>query len=134
MMPSGIGMTNSFPANKEIIDNVLRIKMYKRYIPSNKQRLSVMESFGYDFRYIKAGNYPDISEYPEDFLLYAFKNSINLSELCAEGNFHKPIPGLKRIEMCLHAEVMAGVFHLRLADYEEVEPGWYCISSRELDQ
>jgi hypothetical protein len=130
--PSGIGGTH-FPAHNEIHGTVRRIKMYRLYVPGNTHGLDPVWTLEHEVKYIKAGNYPAISQYPREFLLYAFKNYIGLTKLNLNRTVWPEVPntGVKRIEMCLHADVMTKFFHLPLKNFEQVEPGWYCISALE---
>jgi hypothetical protein len=130
-MPDGL-YGRPFPAHNEIHGAVRRIKLYRDYIPGKMYGPDPLKTLNNKIDYIKAGNYPIISQYPKDFLLYAFKNYIGLSDLNGLGFPPVPNTSVKRIEMCLHAVVMTKFFQLPLKDFEQVEPGWYCISALEL--
>ena len=133
-MPNGMTAFDRFPANKQIAGETLRIKMYQNFAPGNTLGLDATETLNSMLSHIKTGNYPVISQHPQAFLLYAFKNYVNLPKANAQGSLSRAIEGAKRIEMCLHSEVMSKVFHLSLQDYPEVEKSWHCISSKELGQ
>jgi hypothetical protein len=130
--PQQIGAGDCFRAHNEIHGAVRRIKLYRDYIPGKVYGPDPLKTLNNKVDYIKAGNYPIISQYPKDFLLYAFKNYIGLSDLNGLGFPPVPNTSVKRIEMCLHAVVMTKFFQLSLNDFEQVESGWYCISALEL--
>jgi hypothetical protein len=93
---------------------------------------SKSESFRNAARIIKSLNIPKISDNPLSFLIYVYKNYINLSALSDEYYTKELCPAAKRAEICLNADAFLNVFELSPADYAEVEPGWYCLASREL--
>jgi hypothetical protein len=128
-----LGASDTFDASNEIHGSVRRIKMYRSFVPGNKYGLDPVWTLNNKIEYIKENKFPVISQYPKDFLLYAFRNYIGLSDLNGLGFPPIPNTAVTRIEMCLHAEVMTKFFQLQLSDYQEVEPGWYCISALELN-
>jgi hypothetical protein len=130
-MPNGIP-GRPFHASNEIHGSVRRIKMYRNFVPGNKYGLDPVWTLNNKIEYIKENKFPVISQYPKDFLLYALRNYIGLSDLNGLGFPPVPNTAVTRIEMCFHADVMTRFFNLRQSDYEQVEAGWYCISALEL--
>jgi len=63
------------------------------------------------------------------------KHYIYLPGLSDEARFPlASYPNLRRIEMCVPPTVMTEILNLNLADYLKVEPDWYCLAARELNQ
>jgi hypothetical protein len=93
---------------------------------------SKIESFRDAARIIKSLNIPEISDSPLSFLIYVYKNYINLSGLADEYYTKELCPDAKRAEICLNADAFLNAFELSPDGYTEVEPGWYCLASREL--
>ena len=83
-------------------------------------------------RIISELNIDHISENICDFLLYVFFNYINLPGLEQEYYDKKLSPDANSVEICLNADAFLNTFGLSPLDYAEVEPGWYCLASREL--
>jgi hypothetical protein len=130
-----IGASDTFAAHNEIHGTVRRIKMYRLYTPGNTHGIDPVWTLEHKVKYIKANNYPILSRYPRDFLLYAFKNYIGITKLNLNRTVWPVVPNtdVKRIEMCLHADVITKFFNLPLSEYQEVETDWYCISALELN-
>ena len=83
-------------------------------------------------RIVQNMNIPRISEDPLSFFLYIYKKSICLRELENEYYTKSICPDAKRAEICLNADAFLNAFGLSPGDYSEVEPGWYCLASKEL--
>ena len=81
---------------------------------------------------IRSLNIPNISDDPLSFLIYVYKNYINISALENDYYTEKLCPDAKRVEICLDADAFLNAFELSPADYAEVEPGWFCLASKEL--
>lgn len=90
------------------------------------------DSFIQARRLIKSINIDHISDLPLQFLLYVYKNFINLSALEDDYYSRRICPDARRVEFCLNADAFLNAFELSPADYAEVEAGWYCLASKEL--
>lgn len=81
---------------------------------------------------IKSLSIPKISDDPLSLLIYVYKKYINLSALRDEHYNEKLCPDAKSVDICLNADAFLNAFELSPTDYAEVEPGWYCLASKEL--
>ena len=128
----GVADNNTFAASKTAIGRVMRIKADRRDGVNDSKTFTALESFDYTLKALKASNTPIISEYPEDFLLYAYRNYILMPSIARDQGWESRYKDVRCIEMCLHSVVLTQVFKLRLQDYPEVEPHWHCLASTEV--
>jgi hypothetical protein len=132
-------LTTGFLAKSNLVGDVLRVRLQ----PSAVEKF-MWDRNGINFWYdkielAKRAKYPVISEYPTDFLLYAFKNLIFIPEVYSlqstkKGDHYKwiTIPGANRVEICMHKPVLTKIFNCAASDYPEVEPEWHCLAAQEL--
>lgn len=77
--------------------------------------------------------YPVASDNPKDIIFYMAISLAKFSNI--KGNdLLKCYPEMRRIEVCVKTEVAKIFFELLPDQFEEVEPGWACIASREAGQ
>ena len=111
----------------------MRVKAYGRFGDQESNSEKLLESFGYLIDNIRDRKLPLISEYPEDFLLYVYRNFIRMPSVdTKEYDGRRRFKDLRCVEMCLHGVVLRQIFKLRLEDYLEVEPKWHCVTSTEV--
>jgi hypothetical protein len=123
-----------FCALAEMSGNTLRVKFLKQFQGANKKTGDEIYWGNAYIDKIKKSTVPIISSFPREFLIYILKHYINLPDLPDEADF--PLashPNLRRIEMCVSLTVMTKILKLNLADYAQVESGWYCLAARELN-
>lgn len=128
----GFGLGHAFSASKTAIGSIMRVKAYGRSGNQESQPNQLLETYGYTIRLLKDKNTPIISEHPEDFLLYAYRNYIRMPSIVRGFGWESRHQHVRRVEICLHAVVLTQVFKLHLEDYLEVEPHWHCIASTEV--
>lgn len=111
------------PCRWETVGDTVRLKISSRG-----------ETFLQVSRLVKSLNIPIISDDPLLFLLYVYKNYINVPALEVEDDHYskKYYPSINRAEICLDADAFLNAFDLSPSDYAEVEPGWYCVASKEV--
>ena len=116
----------NFGSLGKVIGSTLRIKFYDlsrtRYDPV----LALQEKFGW----LRDKDVPIVSAFPAEFVLYVLNNAINLGTWHWRQQLTGVLTPAKRVELCVQRRHMVECFNLRLADYEEVEPGWFCLQSR----
>lgn len=90
------------------------------------------EIFVHIGRNIRSLNIPIISDDPLSFLIHVYKNYIKIPALENEYYTKKFFPEATSAEICLNADAFLNAFELSPADYPEVEPGWFCLASKEI--
>jgi hypothetical protein len=131
----GFSNNNKFAAKKMVIGSIIRVKAYGTYVTQKyNQPSEILQHYRYVLQNLRDSKTPIVSQHPEDFLLYAYRNYINMPSVdTKEYDGERRFKDVRRIEMCLHSVVMTQVFKLRLQDYPEVESNWYCLASTEVN-
>ncbi|MDP8997422.1 MAG: hypothetical protein M3O03_10555 [Pseudomonadota bacterium] len=128
----GTADNNAFVASKAAIGSIMRVRAFHWSGEQEWQPNEFLKTCGNEIGHLKASNTPVVSQYPEDFLLYAYRNYIRMPSIARGDGWQSRYKDVRRIEMCLHAVVLTQVFKLRLEDYPEVEPHWHCLASTEV--
>lgn len=124
---------HTFAATQTTIGKIMRVKVYGHFGDQKTKPADLLRSYSYAFDEIKKRQLPLISQYPEDFLLYVYRNFVRMPALLNNEYEGRRFPDVTRVEICLHSLVMTRVFKLRLQDFPEVEPNWHCLASTEVN-
>lgn len=122
----------SFRSDKEImISDVMCL--WEKANETARLKISLGgETFVKIGRRIRSLNIPIISDDPLSFLIHVYKNYLKIPALEDEYYTKKIFPEARSSEICLNADAFLNAFELSPADYPEVEPGWFCLASKEI--
>lgn len=102
--------------------DVLRLK-----VPYERKNLELWA------RGIIRRNIPFISDHALEVLLYCIRSAVKFDHL-RDDRITEQCPQVRRLEIAVMTEVARDLYGLPPSDLNEVEPGWVCIASREIDQ
>ena len=81
---------------------------------------------------IRQSQCPRISEQPEQTLLHCMAMASRLTQVRTTSFPSERHPDVRRVEVCLKADVARGFFAMKDSEHPEVEPGWLLLAAREI--
>jgi hypothetical protein len=123
-----------FEAHRKIVGTLLRVYLFKSLTPTPHQPNNLKYLKG-DIENIKKHNSGLVQSNTEDFLIYTFRNLINLESVrmkFGEDSPYVPIPNVKQVDICMQVAAMTEIFHLRHENYKEVESGWHQLAVKDV--